>query len=94
MAPGARLGPYEIVAPIGKGGMGEVWKARDTKLGRDVALKILPAAFAFDPDRMARFEREARVLDAQSPWTKPSKSPIKSQKPSSTHTIVASFIVT
>ena len=59
---GDRPGPYEILAPIGKGGMGEVWKARDTKLGRDVALKILPAAFASDPDRMARFEREARVL--------------------------------
>jgi len=59
---GTRLGSYEVLAPIGKGGMGEVWKARDTKLGRDVALKILPAAFASDPDRMARFEREARVL--------------------------------
>src|ERR1700737_568635 len=57
-----RLGPYEILAPIGKGGMGEVWKAHDTKLSRDIALKILPAAFASDPDRMARFEREARVL--------------------------------
>src|ERR1700730_13536241 len=59
---GTRLGPYEITAPIGKGGMGEVWKARDTKLSRDVALKILPAAFASDPDRMARFEREARQV--------------------------------
>src|ERR1700694_4377739 len=59
---GTRLGPYEITAPIGKGGMGEVWKAHDTKLARDVALKILPTAFASDPDRMARFEREARVL--------------------------------
>src|SRR5947209_14123516 len=59
---GTRLGSYEVLAPIGKGGMGEVWKALDTKLGRDVALKILPAAFASDPDRMARFEREARVL--------------------------------
>ena len=59
---GTKLGSYEVLAPIGKGGMGEVWKARDTKLGRDVALKILPAAFASDPDRMARFEREARVL--------------------------------
>ena len=62
LSAGTRLGPYEILAPIGKGGMGEVWKARDTKLGRDVALKILPTAFASDPDRMARFEREARVL--------------------------------
>jgi serine/threonine protein kinase len=56
------LGPYEILAPIGKGGMGEVYRAKDTKLGRDGALKLLPAAFASDPDRMARFEREARVL--------------------------------
>jgi len=67
---GDKLGPYEIIAPIGKGGMGEVWKARDTKLGRDVALKILPAlpaAFASDPDRMARFEREARVLASLNP---------------------------
>ena len=62
MTPGTKLGSYDVLAPIGKGGMGEVWKARDTKLGRDVALKILPAAFASDPDRMARFEREARVL--------------------------------
>lgn len=52
----------DILAPIGAGGMGEVWKARDTKLGRDVALKILPTALASDSDRVARFEREARVL--------------------------------
>src|SRR5881409_3870887 len=59
---GMRIGAYEIVAPLGAGGMGEVYRARDTKLGRDVAIKILPAAFAADPDRLARFEREARVL--------------------------------
>jgi eukaryotic-like serine/threonine-protein kinase len=59
---GTRLGPYEIVSLLGAGGMGEVYRARDTKLGRDVAIKILPAAFAADPDRLARFEREARVL--------------------------------
>src|SRR5262245_32468147 len=59
---GTRLGPYEVVAPLGVGGMGEVYRARDTKLGRDVAIKILPAAFAGDPDRLARFEREARTL--------------------------------
>src|SRR5690349_2061290 len=59
---GDRLGPYEILAPIGAGGMGEVYRARDTKLKRDVALKVLPEAFARDPDRMARFEREAQVL--------------------------------
>ncbi|HVH28315.1 MAG TPA: protein kinase [Vicinamibacterales bacterium] len=59
---GARLGPYEIEAAIGAGGMGEVYRARDTKLHRDVALKVLPDAFANDPDRLARFEREAQVL--------------------------------
>jgi serine/threonine protein kinase len=59
---GARLGPYEIVAPLGAGGMGEVYRARDTHLHRDVAVKILPETFAADPDRVARFEREARTL--------------------------------
>src|SRR5713101_4118520 len=60
----SRLGTYEIVIAIGAGEMGEVYKARDTKLGRDVAIKILPDAFAHDEDRLARFEREARVLAA------------------------------
>ncbi|HEV2176476.1 MAG TPA: protein kinase [Terriglobia bacterium] len=59
---GTKLGPYEVAAPLGAGGMGEVYRARDTKLGRDVALKVLPAAFANDAERMARFEREAQVL--------------------------------
>src|SRR2546422_9048482 len=59
---GTKLGPYEIVAPLGAGGMGEVYRARDTKLGRDVALKLLPPAFTADADRAARFEREARLL--------------------------------
>jgi serine/threonine protein kinase len=59
---GTRLGPYEVVSAIGAGGMGEVYRARDTKLNRDVALKILPPAFAADPDRLARFHREAQVL--------------------------------
>src|ERR1700739_4806631 len=62
LAVGSRLGPYEILVPIGKGGMGEVYRARDTKLKRDVALKVLPDAFARDPERMARFQREAEVL--------------------------------
>ena len=62
LAPGNRLGPYEIVAPLGKGGMGEVYRARDTRLGRDVAVKALPEAFARDPERLARFEREAKLL--------------------------------
>jgi Tol biopolymer transport system component/tRNA A-37 threonylcarbamoyl transferase component Bud32 len=62
IATGSRLGPYEVVAPLGAGGMGEVWRARDPRLSRDVAIKALPAAFAQDPDRLARFEREARLL--------------------------------
>src|SRR6204780_4913326 len=61
---GTRLGPYEILAPIGAGGMGEVYRAKDTKLKRDVALKVLPDSFASDPERMARFQREAEVLAA------------------------------
>src|SRR6476646_5930536 len=60
--PGARLGPYEITAKIGAGGMGEVYRATDTRLKREVALKILPLAFAADPERMARFQREAELL--------------------------------
>ncbi len=60
--PGARLGAYEILGPLGAGGMGEVWRARDTRLQREVALKIMPAAFAKDADRLARFTREAHVL--------------------------------
>jgi serine/threonine protein kinase len=59
---GTRLGPYEILAAIGAGGMGEVYRARDTKLGRDVALKILPDGFAHDAERVARFKREAQLL--------------------------------
>src|SRR5271163_4875990 len=59
---GTKLGPYEILAALGAGGMGEVYRARDAKLGRDVALKVLPEAFARDGDRMARFQREAKVL--------------------------------
>ena len=59
---GARLGPYEITGTLGAGGMGEVYRARDRKLNRDVALKILPDAFAADPERLARFQREAQVL--------------------------------
>jgi serine/threonine protein kinase len=59
---GTLIGPYEILAPLGAGGMGEVYRARDGKLGRDVALKVIPDAFALDADRMARFEREAKAL--------------------------------
>ena len=64
MAAGRQLAAYEILAPIGAGGMGEVYRARDTRLGREVAIKILPHALSADPDRLARFEREARVLAA------------------------------
>ena len=62
LAPGTHLGSYEVLSPLGAGGMGEVYRARDTKLGRDVAIKVLPAAFASDHDRMVRFQREAHVL--------------------------------
>src|SRR3990170_1776209 len=62
LSPGTRLGPYEIASPLGAGGMGEVFRARDTKLSRDVAIKVLPAAFAQDSARVARFRREAQLL--------------------------------
>src|SRR3954451_4129660 len=59
---GTRLGPYEIVSPLGAGGMGEVWKARDTRLDRSVAIKVLPAEFSNDAQLKLRFEREARTI--------------------------------
>ena len=62
LIPGTRLGPYEILAPLGAGGMGEVYRATDTKLGRDIALKVLPAEMAHNPERLARFRREAKTL--------------------------------
>src|SRR5438477_7034851 len=62
LAAGTRLGPYEILGALGAGGMGEVYRAHDTKLGRDVALKVIADPFAFDPDRLARFTREAQLL--------------------------------
>src|SRR5437867_13036023 len=61
LATGTKLGPYEILAPLGAGGMGEVYRARDTRLGREVAIKVLPEAFSKDPDRLRRFEQEARA---------------------------------
>jgi len=66
VGPGTNLGPYQILAPLGAGGMGEVYRARDTRLGRDVAIKTLPAAFAQDPERRARFETEAKAIAALS----------------------------
>lgn len=62
LASGSRLGSYEILAPLGAGGMGEVFRARDLKLSREVALKVLPTEFAFDAERLARFKREAQLL--------------------------------
>ena len=62
LSPGSKLAHYEVLEPIGKGGMGEVYRARDGKLGRDVAIKILPEEFSQDQERLARFEREARIL--------------------------------
>ena len=62
LSPGARLGPYEVIAPLGAGGMGEVYKARDTRLDRTVAIKVLPAQFAADPRFRERFEREAKAI--------------------------------
>jgi len=64
IAAGTRLGPYEIIAPLGAGGMGEVYRARDTRLGRDVAIKVLPSSFSADPDRLHRFEQEACATGA------------------------------
>src|ERR1700738_2089516 len=64
LAPGTKLGPYEIVAPLGAGGMGEGYCARDTRLGREVAIKVLPASFSADPDRLRRFEQEAQAAGA------------------------------
>src|SRR6266571_1332585 len=64
LSPGTRLGPYEIVAPLGAGGMGEVYRAADTNLKRQVAIKVLPQTVGADPERLARFQREAEVLAA------------------------------
>src|SRR5438046_3751973 len=66
LSTGDKLGPYQILAPLGAGGMGEVYRARDTRLDRDVAIKILPPAFANDPTAEGRFEREARAVAALS----------------------------
>ncbi|HEY3124929.1 MAG TPA: hypothetical protein VGK70_12830 [Thermoanaerobaculia bacterium] len=61
LASGSRLGPYEIVSPLGAGGMGEVYRAKDPRFGREVAIKVLPASFSKDSDRLRRFEHEARA---------------------------------
>ncbi len=64
VSPGKQLGSYEVLSHLGSGGMGDVYRARDTKLGREVAIKVLPDTFAQNPERLARFEREARLLAA------------------------------
>ena len=64
LSPGTRVGPYQVMAKLGEGGMGEVYRARDARLDRDVAIKILPELFASDPERLARFRREAKLLAA------------------------------
>jgi eukaryotic-like serine/threonine-protein kinase len=64
LTPGTKIGPYEIIAPLGAGGMGEVYRARDPRLGREVAIKVLPASFCGDADRLRRFEQEARAAGA------------------------------
>ena len=64
LSPNTALGPYTVLSKIGEGGMGEVWRARDSKLGRDVAIKVLPAALSADKDRLARFEQEAQAAGA------------------------------
>src|SRR6201984_2091086 len=61
LIPGTKLGPYEIQSPLGAGGMGEVYRAKDSRLGREVAIKVLPASFSADPDRLRRFEQEAKA---------------------------------
>src|SRR5690349_4252371 len=66
LTPGRRLGPYEIGSPLGVGGMGEVYRAKDSKLDRDVAIKVLPESLARDPEALARFEREAKAVAALS----------------------------
>jgi eukaryotic-like serine/threonine-protein kinase len=66
LAAGTKLGPYEILAPLGAGGMGEVYRARDTRLERTVAIKTLPGGLASDPDQLRRFEREARLISSLS----------------------------
>jgi len=68
LSPGTRLGPYEIIGPLGAGGMGEVYRGRDTRLDRSVAIKVLPSHLAATPELRARLEREARTISSLSVW--------------------------
>jgi serine/threonine protein kinase len=81
LAAGTRLGPYEILAPLGAGGMGEVYRARDSKLDRDIAIKVLPESVSSDPEALARFEREAKAN-----WP-----PDRATEKTKTHAIRAKF---
>jgi len=77
LTPGTRLGVYDITAQIGEGGMGHVYRATDTRLKRQVALKVLPDSFANDPDRLARFQREAQVLASLNHPTSPTSTALR-----------------
>ena len=77
LAKGTKLGPYEVIDPLGAGGMGEVYRARDTRLKREVALKVLPEVLASDPDRIARFQREAELLATLSTETSQPSTDLK-----------------
>ena len=76
LSAGTHLGPYEIASPIGRGGMGEVYRAKDTRLGRFVAIKVLPASLIGDPDAQARFDREARAIAALNHPCRPMNLPV------------------
>jgi serine/threonine protein kinase len=73
LTPGTRLGPYEIVAPLGAGGMGEVFRATDTRLGREVAIKVLPQHLSANPEVRARFEREAKTVSSAESGIRPTQ---------------------
>ena len=81
LSPGARLGPYEVVAPLGAGGMGEVYRARDTRLERSVAIKILPAEFAQNAQLRLRFEREAKTISRKQRETPDGYDSLRTRSP-------------
>lgn len=83
LTPGTKLGPYEIVSLLGAGGMGEVYRARDSRLKREVALKVLPQALSLDADRLRRFEQEALLAAIPNP-SPPKASPVRISRPTAT----------